>query len=251
MAVDVKLWSATFPHTSIPSWPCPHCSHGRLAVSENGLKVREPAYSKATHSHVEWEPEWTTERFIAVLKCSDNKCGELVIMAGDTEIVQEEDEETGLEYASNLHPRSIFPAPPIIAVPEETPRPVRKEVELAFQLFWSDLGASANRLRTSVERLLDDFGIAKTRIDIKSKKRVFRSLASRIDLFKKQEPTHGESLDALRHVGNLGTHSDVSRQSVLAGFAIYEDALAEIYGERSKKVANLTKKIIKGKGKLK
>ncbi len=235
---------------SIPSWPCPQCDHGRLAVSDKGLKVIEPAYSKAARSHPDWEPEWDVERFIALVKCSEKNCGEAVIIAGDTVIDEVEDDEHGWRLESFLRPRSIFPAPPIIVVPTETPSAIEKQLELAFQLFWSDLGACANRLRTSVERLLDDFKIAKTRVDAKQKKRFFIPLASRIDLFKKQMAAHGESLDALRHVGNLGTHSDVDRQSVLAAFDIYENALAEIYGQRTKKVTTLAKKIIKGKGKL-
>jgi len=256
MAVDVTLWGAKFAENSIPSWPCPKCDHGRLLMSDKGLNIIEPAYSEEAHSHEAWEPDWTTQRFSLLMKCSDKKCGEIVVVSGDTEIVEEPDDDDngyGWTYVSHLRPQSIFPAPPIIVMPKETPDPVRKDIKLAFQLFWSDLGASASKLRTSVERLLDDFGIAKTRIDAKKKKRFFLSLASRIDRFKnhKQKPTHSEILDALRHVGNLGTHSDVDRQSVLAGFAIYEEALAEIYGKRTKKAATLAKKIIKGKGKLK
>jgi hypothetical protein len=184
------------------------------------------------------------------MKCSDSSCGEIVIIAGDTKIDEVEDEEHGWRMESFLRPRSIFPAPPIIAIPKQTPSAVKQQLELAFQLFWSDLGASASRLRASVECLLDGFKIARYQIDAKKKKRFFKTLASRIELFKKHH-AHGEILDALRHVGNLGTHSDVGRQSVLAGFEIYENALAEIYGKRTQKVKTLTKLIIKTKGKLK
>jgi len=215
------------------------------------MKIIEPFYSKAAHNHEAWEHDWVIERFLAVMKCSDPKCGEIVIVSGDTETVEDYDDELGHVASSQLRPQTVFPAPHIINIPKETPREVAKELKLAFQLFWSDLGASATRLRTSAERLLDDFGIAKTRIDMKRKKRVFITLASRIDIFKKKYPEHAESLEALRHVGNLGTHSNVSRQSVLAGFEVYEEGLAEIYGKRSKKVAKLRKKLIKGRGRLK
>lgn len=123
----------------------------------------EPAYSKKDHSHDGWDFDWITERFIAVMKCSDTSCGEIVIVGGDTEIVEEFDEDIGHNVYSNLRPRSIFPGPPIIAISKETPASVRHEIELAFQLFWSDLGASASRLRTGVERLLDDFKVPRTR----------------------------------------------------------------------------------------
>jgi hypothetical protein len=126
---------------------------------------------------------------------------------------------------------------------------VRKDINLAFQLYWSDLGASANRLRTSVERMLDTFGIPRS-VTVNNKKK-FRPLASRIDLFTQQKTQFKDSLDALRLVGNLGTHATIDRQSLLAAFSVFEDALAEIFGNRSKKAKDLTKKLIKGKGKLK
>ena len=165
MPVDLKLWSATFSQGSLPAWPCPECDNGRLAATEKSVRVIEPAYSKRAHDHESWEPDWVIERFLAILKCSDAKCGEIVIVSGDTEIVEDYDDDFGHVVSSQLRPQNIFPAPHIISVPAETPREVAKEIKLAFQLFWSDLGASATRLRTSAERLLDDFGIAKTRID--------------------------------------------------------------------------------------
>jgi hypothetical protein len=251
MSVDLKLWSATYNQGDLPAWPCPECRRGRLSPTDKSVKVIEPAYSKAAHSHEAWEPDWVTERFLGVLKCSDAKCGEIVVVSGDTEMVEDFDDEFGHVVRSQLRPHSVFPAPHIIVIPEETPTEVSKELKLAFELFWSDMGASATRLRASVERLLDHFGIAKTRIDSKRGKRVFLPLASRIEIFKKKNPEHAEGLEALRHVGNLGTHSNVSRQSVLAGFEVYEEGLAEIYGKRSKKVAKLRKKLIKGRGKIK
>jgi len=250
MAIDLKLWNETFQKKALPSWPCPRCDSGRLTLGEKQLKVFEPAYSAADHGHEAWEPDWMVERFIALMRCGDKVCGETVLVIGDTEFVEEFDEEYGPVPASHLRPRSIFPAPPIITIPGETPAEVSRQIELAFQLYWSDLSAASNRLRTSVERLLDDFKIAKGFTDPKTKKKLFRSLSSRIDLFKKKQPNHAESLDALRYVGNVGTHSEVSRQAILAAFEIYEEALAEIYGHRTRRIKKLVKTIRKTKGRM-
>jgi hypothetical protein len=248
VAIDIKLWSAKFlTGGGLPTWPCPECEHGRLEVPENSIKVIQPAYSKKARSHEDWEPDWIVERFVAVMKCNSRNCGEIVVVSGDTEFVWDED---GHGMSKYLCPRSIFPGPPIIRFPEEVPREVAKDLKLSFELFWSDLGASATSLRSSVERLLDNFQVAKTRISKKSKRRVFIPLVGRIDIFKKKHAEHAESLDALRHVGNIGTHSKVERQAILAGFEVYEEALAEIYGKRSKKLEKLRKKLIEGRGKL-
>src|SRR5207244_3567277 len=158
------------------------------------------------------------------------------------------DNEVGPFQVMALRPRAIFPAPPIITLPHETPVLVKGEIELAFQLFWADLGSCVSRLRASVEHLLDEFKIPRNRIDKKSNKRVYLPLAARIQMFEQRQARNKEFadfLDALRHVGNLGTHSEVSRQAVLAGFDIYEIALSEIFGKRSKKLKALVKEIIK------
>lgn len=251
MPLDLKLWNEIFPQGALPLWPCPKCKHGRVSVVGNSQKVMEPSYSKLMRSHEDWEPFWIIERFVAIMKCSDQTCGEIVVVAGDTELVEENDEEFGRGFVTYIRPRSVFPGPPVIAIPTETPRQVAEELDLAFQLYWSDLGASANRLRTSLERLLDDLKIPKTKIDKNQKKHFYRPLASRIGLFAKKKPEYGDNLDALRIVGNLGTHSIVGRQALLAAFEIYEATLAEIYGKRTKKLQKLAKHIKRTKGKLK
>ena len=157
-------------------------------------------------------------------------------------------------FAPCLRPRVMFPAPPIIFVPEEAPDEVREAMQASFALFWSDLGASATRLRTSVERLLDHFGVAKTWLvkkPAKPGKRVPYDLSARINRFVSATTTaiSGGTLHALRVVGNVGTHSNsLTRDALLDAYTLYEDALAELIGERSKKLAKLVKKIKSTKG---
>jgi hypothetical protein len=74
------------------------------------------------------------------------------------------DQELGWSWEPILRPRTMFPAPPIISIPDATPEPVVTAPKSSFGLFWMDLGAAASHLRTSVERLLDHFGVVKTRI---------------------------------------------------------------------------------------
>jgi hypothetical protein len=189
------------------------------------------------------------ERFSLLLECSVGTCGELVVVSGDTFVDEEEDEEFRRVWMSQLRPRSIFPAPYIIELPQEVPDAVRRELEEAFGLFWADLNACANRLRTSLERGLDEAGVKKFN---KTGKRVSLPLAHRIQLFEKE---HGADLSeiftALRHVGNLGTHANVSRTALLTAFTLYEHALSEWFGGHKKKIAALSKKLVRSKGKMK
>ena|ERR1051326_8388369 len=249
MTVDVTLWQETFAQDRFPPFRCPTCQKGTLALAKDGLKVIESGHSKLARGHEAWEPDWKEERFSGFLACSHNTCRELVIVSGDTAIVEEEDEDYGRHWASHLRPRSIFPAPYIIELVPEVPSGVRSELEQSFQLFWADLNAAANRLRTSLERALDEIGIKKYN---RTGKRVSLPLATRISLF---ETAYGNEFStiftALRHVGNLGTHANVSRVALLTTYEVYEHALGEIFGKRKKKIAALSKKLVQSKGKMK
>jgi hypothetical protein len=249
MAVDVTLWQETFAQDRFPPFRCPTCQKGTLALIKDGLKIVESGRSKLGKADDAWEPDWIEERFSSLLNCSHTTCRELVIVSGDTVIVEEDDEDYGRRWASHLRPRSMFPAPYIIELVPEVPPAVKGELEQSFQLFWADLNAAANRLRTSLERALDEIGIKKYN---KTGKRVSLPLASRITSFEKQYGNEfSEIFTALRHVGNLGTHANVSRVALLTAYEVYEHALSELFGKRKKKIADLSKKLVKSKGKMK
>lgn len=249
MTVDVTLWQETFAQNRFPPLRCPTCQKGTLALIKDGLKVIESDRSKLATSHEAWEPDWIENRFSAFLTCSHTNCRELVVVSGDTVVVEEDDDEFGRHWASHLRPRSMFPAPYVIELVPEIPDSVKHELEQSFQLFWADLNAAANRLRTSLERALDEIGIKKYN---KTGKRVSLSLASRITLFEKQHGNEFSSIfTALRHVGNLGTHANVSRVALLTAYEVFEHALSELFGKRKKKIAALSKKLVRAKGKIK
>ncbi|MNP87403.1 hypothetical protein D3C76_1882750 [compost metagenome] len=51
-------------------------------------------------------------------------------------------------------------------------------------------------------------------------------------------------------VGNLGSHGDnVQREAILDAFEVFEDSLAELYGERSARLKKIKAKLISTKGK--
>jgi hypothetical protein len=56
-------------------------------------------------------------------------------------------------------------------------------------------------------------------------------------------------MTVLRYIGNLGTHREnLTQEALLDAFHIYEDALAELYGNRSAIIKSLREKIISAKG---
>lgn len=75
-------------------------------------------------------------------------------------------------------------------------------------------------------------------------------MQARIDQFAAVDLERKETFEALRIVGNLGTHeSEVGRTVLLDAFELYEHALDELYGQKKAKIDALRKKIIALKGK--
>jgi hypothetical protein len=244
------LWDRYISQKRFPAFPCPKCKQGALGYDVENMKIIEPPYSKAAHGHEAWDPDWVEERFSVMLQCNLAGCGEVVVVAGETQIDQVvNDDGDGWTYEQMLKPRAVFPCLHIIKLDEDVPKLVQDEIKASFLLFWSDLGASASRLRASVERVLDDFKIPSTTVS-----GGFLTLNDRIQQFKKIDPDHAETFDALRFVGNVGAHADnLKREALLDAFEIYEDALEELFVKKKHKakIDALKKKIIAAKGKYK
>jgi len=249
MKFNEKHWSGTYFYNKFPRFKCPNCKEGRLLLTEDALSVCMPEYSAKASKWEEWEYEWTVERFSAKLLCDDSECGEVVFVTGDTVTELDYDQESkGLLYRSFLRPKYFFPAPPIIDIPDEVPHEVKEEIGLATELFWADFSSSANRVRVSVEKLLDHFKVIKTKKDKKGKS--YRlDLNERIAIFKVDHKDHASTLTALRMIGNLGSHgSSVSRNALLDAFRIYEDSLNELFGTHKAVIDKLREKLIDTKG---
>jgi len=250
MAIDRTIWVEVFQRDQFPTFPCPRCERGRVAIDKATLKVEEPQFSSSAHRHDDWEPDWTQERFSLYLRCNESACGEVVIVSGETKVIETYDEELGWGLVFALKPKSMFPAPPIMRLPKDSPYEVTEKIESSFALFWVDIRSSANSLRMSVEFLLDHLKVPRTTISKKTGESCDLNLNGRILFYKKNNPDHGDTFHALRDIGNLGSHgSPLTREAILDAFEIYEDALSEIIGGRKAYLDAIKKKIIDSKGK--
>jgi hypothetical protein len=250
MAIDRSIWVEVFERDQFPTFPCPRCERGRVALDKETLKIVEPTFSTRAHDLEGWEPDWTRERFSVHLRCVESECGEVVVVSGDTKNVDKHDEEFGWTLTSALTPRTMFPPPPIISLPTDLPHNISSKIEAAFGLFWLDFGASGNSLRISVELLMNHLNVPHTAISKKTGKLVDLDLNGRIQFYEKSSPDHGQTFHALRVVGNIGSHdASLSREALLDAFELYEDALAEIVGGRKAYLEALKKKILATKGK--
>lgn len=247
--MDRELWKKPLSTTHVPGWPCPRCRQTSLRVLKDTLRHSESADSKREHQHEGWDPCWITYRFSAILQCSRKECGESLGVCGDGYVEQEYDwPEHASSYTETFAPRLIYPAPPMIRIPHKCPESVRKELDSAFALYWSDPSAAANRIRCSVEALLTAQRIVQRQ---RTKQASLRRLTlhDRIELFHKRRPELADALQAIRWLGNSGSHrGGMSKDDVLDGLEIIEYVLNELYESRSRRVAAIAKQINRRRG---
>jgi hypothetical protein len=239
MASTRDLWLESFPEDEIPAFPCPRCDRGNLRYIEKSRRFEESEGSKIAQQSGDISPFEAEWRFSIFLKCGVFKCGNIVSVQGDAELKERHDWEIDQDrFYYLLTPRGMYPPPPLATIPSETPQSVSDEIRIAFSLFWIDLGSCANRLRISVEKILDELGAPKGK------------LFDRIQAFKTSDPDLADTFDALRHVGNVGSHEGaVKREATLDAFEIYQDTLADLFGNRKAKIAAMRQRLIQTKGK--
>ncbi len=234
---DMKksLWRRAFAATSIPKYPCPRCEDGHLAP-HGEVMARQPAWSCRRQEHDYADIEDIVERFHIWMVCQNDQCGEMVSVIGTARPEPDYDDQGEMNYVSALRPEAIFPTPSMIHVPTSMPQQALDHLKKAFQVCWSDTNAAANCLRVSVEHLLDELGIPRTRKNEKGEE-VHLDLNSRIHVVENSSGKlsgHAKTLHALRIVGNLGSHGEgVKWDHLLDGYFIYEKALSDLLGNEN------------------
>ena len=253
MAINRRHFAARF--SQFPPWKCPSCRDGTLARIKDIRKVLETGPSKKAHGHEAWDPDWIIERFIDLLKCSNTSCEELVSVSGHTQNSLDyfygPTGETETELNTYLVPTGFDPAPMIIAVSEKTPDEIQEVLKAAFSLYWLDKEACANKLRISVELLMDDIKIPSTRKGKDGRERPL-TLDSRLREFSSISSEPAELLLAVKWIGNAGSHANLSRldaDDLLDVFEILEWVLEETYTGTRKRLAAIASEINSAKGK--
>ncbi|MCU1283314.1 MAG: hypothetical protein JWM53_6860 [bacterium] len=252
MKFERAIWKAEFTRSSTLPWACASCAAGRLRLDPNTLANGETRDSKVAADHPASDPEWTEGRFSCLMECPH--CGGHVGVAGkyrvqDDRHWNELEGETG-DYENYYRPLFFTESPHVVAIPEATPDAVTAELVLAFQLFWSDPGSCANHIRSAVERLLTAQRIPQTNgRTAKTGGRRFLTLATRVERFRARHKALADSLDAIRWLGNAGSHADtITCDDVLDGFEILEHVLDTLYVKRERRVGALTRAINRRKG---
>lgn len=221
--MNQSLWNTHLTSAACPPWPCPSCRQGTVALVPGSIVQQE-----TVESRLGAVPELEFV-FTAWGRCINTRCDQMFAIAGVGGLEVYLDEGQGvLEDEEYFSPMICLPMPQMISLPSTCPKEVRKELERSFSLFWSNREACANGLRRSIEALMDHLSVPS-----------LRTLDKRISELEKDEPLVGRQLQAVKWLGNAGSHlQTVTGGDILAALEIIEYALAELVGQRSQKVAN-------------
>jgi hypothetical protein len=198
----------------------------------------------------EYTPEHTA--FGATLRCLSMACKKEVSLCGIVWADPVGDHYEGpadfgydfehRQYVGLYEPRCVLPAPRMLAIPEDCPSPVTSELRRIFALYWCDSAATANAIRTVVERLLDSEDIPRQRL-VRKKYRRLR-LNERSALLSKSIPDCTVSLTAIKWLGDRGSHGGILRDDeLLDAMEILDYVLDALYGKRASRAAEARRRL--------
>src|SRR5690606_9881757 len=137
----------------------------------------------------------------------------------------------------------------VFVVSPKCPSDVVEALAQSFRLLWSDTEAAGNRLRSAVEALLPDQGIARTTLNSNGKRHPLTPHA-RIEKDRVKHPEASDLIMAIKWFGNAGSHTvgGVDRYALLDAFELIEHAIEIIYVRRSATLKKVARAITARKG---
>jgi hypothetical protein len=239
------LWTQDLTNTSCPPWPCPTCKDGRVILVPDSLENQLTATSRNELGNPDCDQEWVRLHFTAWGTCSNPKCNESFSIAGSGRLERNPDPIGTAHYDEVFIADHVRPTLCIIEIPKSCPPTVDLEIHAAFELFRSHPAACAGRIRAAIECLMDHLRVAR-KGKKENGKRFYLTLHARIELFSKKNPVVGQQLNALKWLGNTGSHdSTVTHDDLLDALEIMEHSLTEILEPKAVRIAELAKTLTK------
>lgn len=250
MAQDLRLLDDWVLKTEWPHVGCPTCAEGFLSPDAAGLVTVDSGAAIIYRDDDNWEPDWLLGRFHGVLTCHNPACQETVVIAGDYKVdyVNGPDGRWYGEWGQYVRLRFARPPFRLLDAPPRTPDGVKQAIDSASEVLWSDPGAAANRLRVGIEQLLTARRVPKTAARKNGGRRQL-SAHERIQKLKITHLTAGNALEAVKWIGNAGSHdSEVTATDVLDGAELLEYALRLLYDTRDRELDRRVRRINQRRG---
>ncbi len=251
-----KLWQIKrSTKKNFIQYPCPSCEVGILKwhqeIPQRDNKRKETIPHRQT-KHV----------FSGLLKCSS--CNRLISFGGIYHKGVRFISGSRVKFINEYEPRYFFPNLSLFSLTGLIPISIREEINLSFSLFFSDLSSCANRIRTTIELILDEINASEYHMpEVKSKcplrqsscsshttsthrkRKYFRNLHQRIEYYsQKKDEKLGNLMLANKIIGNEGSHKGIVRvEDILDSYEILEEILNRLYIKSDLRIDNIAEEI--------
>ncbi|WP_297893011.1 DUF4145 domain-containing protein [Shewanella sp.] len=238
----------SFSINSFPQWTCPTCMRGILEVVGE-LKAEETAETLNSHDHPGFDYEWVNYTVLGTLKCNNSRCSEKVVMSGTGRQEEACYIAPNGEYKemSYFIIKPIFMHPPIniFSVNQTVPKKISQMLVKSFALFFCDDNACGNRIRATLEVMLDVLEVPD-----KCDNGNFMPLAKRLEKINDISLPLKNKLTALRLLGNAATHGEglLCRKDNVDAYKLLAHVFDKLFPAKENELDVLSASIIQNQG---
>lgn len=245
-----EIWKQrSFTNLNPVDYNCPKCNIGILNINILNSKIIPGQEEMIMYNY----PHGIDHVFSGILTCKNNNCKNVISIIGNVlkdvhDVSQLQNEEYIEQYISIYYPKYFFPALKLIEISQNVPKEVAFQLNLSFSHFFNDLSSCSNRIRNSIELILDDLKAPKKFKDSKSNKmKEFKTLHHRIQNYQKKTRNKriANLLFAIKIIGNEGSHiGNVALDDVLDAYEFLESLLDFVYYKREKNIHQKASEIV-------
>ena len=244
----------------IPKFQCPHCSLGLLITDSNKF-ISESTEESLKCFNIIGEIEVWRKHFTTITRCNNPDCREITTISGLSNVVQTgwEEEEYDYElkqtfphtptYGDAYDIKYVNPCIRLIHIPQDIDSNIERTLNKSFSLFWNDEDACANKIRITIEQLLNFHNVPTTTIN--KEKVVHLTLHERIKIFSKNNSKLQNLLLAVKWVGNEGSHFDqlsLERQDLVNAYKIIDLIFRDFFDTTRTEIHQLAQAINMNRG---
>lgn len=235
-----KRFTVSFTEHNTPPVLCPHCSTGEIKLDNATFSFEENPDSKALHSHPEFEVDCIEYRYSGSFLCPNCNGRTYSCGTGSHHEFPPQGPDDEYEDFPIFYPKYFEPAIPLFLIHNKCPKPVQDLLFSSFKLAWTDVSASANKLRIAIETLL-------TTIDPELAK--IKVLHERIEAFSKSQPEVAKLLMAIKWLGNEASHEGALKEYDLAfAYEVMELSINRLFDDSEDKIKQLVELVNKKQG---
>ncbi|HCR1067269.1 DUF4145 domain-containing protein [Klebsiella pasteurii] len=232
-----------FTKNSIPDWCCPACGRPTLELIPDSFHAKRTSYAQHQYEADEgFCPEDDEDVFSCLLMCSQRNCLQPVSVSGDGYHDREYENSYNGEfnYIAIYRPRYFYPPLSLFTPCESYPEQIKSQLKEISSHLPGHRQAAINALRTTLESVLDHFGIPR------EQQSRYLSLDKRISLIPEPYRYIEAGFRAMKWLGNTGSHNlkEISDEDIEGACVMLDDFLLQIFRQptdHSETIARLTK----------